>query len=160
MKTYFEKMKQSKLLRLYDSLAPQTKAVVNLGFPFLVIDGIHYYTAGSTIAFSLPILLLIFLYCGMTAARFAYLANEDLDRLPSIGFRAGMQLWFLSTILNAALAIVIGAASLGMTTLLGIPYLLFCGPVLFLLSGFLGWVGAYLSKLYYQRMKFIEENKF
>jgi len=72
-------------------------------------------------------------------------------QLPHQGFNAGIKLWLISTVINALIAVIIGTASLGLTVLLGLPYMLLCGPVFLVGSGLGGWFGGWLSKNYHQR---------
>lgn len=143
--------RKSGLYRLWSSFSPGTRAALVLLLPYTMVDAVHYYTAGTALVFSLPIILLIYLYCGVIAGRFAKKAGYEEERITQQGLMAGVTLWLISTIINALIAIFVGAASLGLTLVLGVPYLLLCGPVFLIASGLGGWLGANLHLVIIRR---------
>lgn len=152
MKNYSEKIQNSNVYRLYKSFSPSTKAAILLGLPYLLVDAIHYFTAGTALVFSWALLIFLFMYCGMLAAKIGYRTGIPSKELPRHGFLASSKLWVLSTILNSLVALLAGTASLGVTMLLSIPYLVLCTPFIFIVSGVCGWTGAILARSYYQRV--------
>ena len=152
MTNLFASIQKSHLARLLQSFEPSTRAALTLLIPYAIIDAMHYFTAGSALVFTTPVIIIIYLWCGFIAARISFTANGDMDQLPQQGFKAGLKLWLFSTVINALIAIAIGVASLGATLLLGIPNLLICGPVFLVGSGIIGWAGGWITKAYYRRI--------
>lgn len=142
----------SKLRRFFNSFSPSSRAALILSVPFTLIDAIHYYTAGTAIAISLPLLLVIYLACGFLAARFSIAEGQSETQARKSGFSAGIKLWATSTIINTLVSVFAGTLSLGLTLVLGIPYLLLCGPVLLALGGLAGWLGALINVSIHRRL--------
>ena len=151
MQKEMNKPQDGTLYRLFYSFTPASRAVISLAIPFTIVDAIHYYTAGTALIFSFPILVLIYLYCGAKAARLAYVENQDIDSLAHIGRSAGLRLWLTSTVINTFIAVIMGFASLGFTLLGGAVHLCLFAPFHALASGLLGWLGAKLFQQYYKR---------
>lgn len=142
MNEFTSSLQNSGINRFWSSLAPSTRAALALALPYTLVDAVHYYTAGSALVFSLPILIILYLWCGALAARFSSAGGHAADQWPTHGFKAGITLWLISTLVNALIAVLVGVASLGLTLALGVPYLLLCGPVFLVISGLGGWLGA------------------
>lgn len=128
--------------KFWKSFNPSTRAALALALPYTLVDAVHYFTAGSALVFSFPILIILYLWCGALAARFSAADGNAAVQWPPSGFKAGITLWFISTLVNALIAVLVGVASLGLTVTLGVPFLLLCGPVFLVASGFGGWLGA------------------
>jgi hypothetical protein len=130
----------------YSSLPPGILAALILAVPFMVIDFFNYYTAGTVLVFSGPILALIYIGCGALAAYLSGRRGHRSTEFVYTGATAGLSLWLASTIVNTVVSLVIGAASLGVTLLFGIPYLCLCAPFQLVLGGVLGMLGGFLYK--------------
>ncbi len=128
--------------KFWNSFSPSTRAALTLALPYTLVDAVHYFTAGSALVFSFPILIILYLWCGALAARFSAADGNTAVQWPPSGFKAGITLWFISTLVNALIAVLVGVASLGLTVALGVPYLLICGPIFLVASGLGGWLGA------------------
>lgn len=131
---------------IFSSLPPGTLAALILAVPFMVVDFFNYYTAGTVLVFSGPILALIYTGCGALAAYLAGQRGRRSSEFAFIGATAGLSLWLASTIVNTVVSLVIGVASLGVSLLLGIPYLCLCAPFQLLMGGLLGMLGGFLYK--------------
>jgi len=152
MNTEMNKPQDSPFYRLFYSFTPASRAVIIFAIPFTLVDAIHYFTAGTALIFSFPILVLIYLYCGAQGAKLAFLDNQDLDTLPRVGRSAGLRLWLTSTVINTLLAVILGFASFGFTLLGGAAYLCIFAPLHALGSALLGWLGAWLYQQYHKRI--------
>jgi hypothetical protein len=144
-------LKGSRAAIFFNSFSPSSKAALIFAIPFTIVDAIHYYTAGTALVLSLPVVILIYLSCGFLAGRLTFQENKDYSGLSKIGATAGMKLWMLSTIINLVIGIVIGVSSLGLTLLLGIPYLITCAPVLLIGGAILGYYGGSIFIFLHQR---------
>jgi hypothetical protein len=142
MNTEMNKSNGSSISRLFFSFTPASRAVILFAVPFTLVDALHYYTAGTALIFSLPIVIIIYLYCGAQAAKFAHLDGQDLEALPRIGRSAGLRLWLTSTVINTLLAIILGFASFGFSLLGGAAYLCLFAPLHAIGSALVGWLGA------------------
>jgi hypothetical protein len=142
----------SSLHRLYKSFSPASRAVIILSIPFTLIDAIHYFTAGAALLISFPFLVVIYLICGGLAARFAYQESKDTTRLPRIGLSAGWKLCLTSTVINVLISIILGLASLGVSTLSGAFAFCLYVPFHALVSILVGWTGGWLYRQYVQRL--------
>ena len=130
----------------FSSLPPGIAAALILAVPFMVVDFFNYYTAGTALIFSGPVLALIYTACGALAAYLAGQRGHRSGEFAYTGAMAGLSLWLASTIVNTIVSLVIGAASLGATLLVGIPYLCLCAPIQLLMGGLLGMLGGFLYK--------------
>ena len=141
----------SRITTYFSNLVPSTKAALILAIPFTILDAVHYYTAGTALIISLPLMLLVYLFCGALAGIFVNDSNKDRSDFIKIGVVAGLKLWFLSTTINTLISVIIGASSLGMTIFLGIPYLCLCAPFFLISSGFLGGLGGFVDTFFRPR---------
>jgi hypothetical protein len=145
------KLQNSTLKNLYDSFSPASQAAILFAVPFTLVDAIHYYTAGSALIFSIPLLVLIYLLCGALAAKFACQDEQELSKLPGVGRSAGVRLWLTSTLINTLLAVIVGLTSLGITLLGGAVYLCLFAPLHALGSALIGWIGGWIYQQYIKR---------
>jgi len=152
MNQVMDKLHDSSLYKLYNSFSPASRAAILFAVPFTIVDAIHYFTAGTALIFSFPILILIYLYCGSVAARIAYPSEQDASNLPRIGRSSALRLWLTSTVINTLLMIILGFASLGITLLSGVFYLCLFVPFHVLGSALSGWVGGWLYQQYIHRI--------
>jgi hypothetical protein len=134
----------------FSSLPPGVRAAIIFAIPFMAIDFFNYYSAGTALALSAPLLIIFYAGCGALGAKFA----ADQGRTPSeflfIGATAGLALWLASTVVNTIISLIIGAASLGTTLLLGIPYLCICAPIQLIGGGLMGSLGGFLYGLFHK----------
>lgn len=133
---------QSWFVKLWQSFPTSTKAALTLALPYTLVDAVHYYTAGTALVFSLPILVIFYLLCGGLAARIARHEGKEEDVWSRIGLGAGIRLWAISTLFNSLVAIIMGSTSLGLTLVLSVPYIFLCAPFSLIGSGLSGWIGA------------------
>jgi hypothetical protein len=143
MSESFYRLRVSGAARFYNSLAPSTRAALIFSIPFTIVDAIHYYTAGTAVVISLPIVLLVYLVCGVVAAKLALHLVLTQSEIIREGMLAGIKLWGISTLINTIISLIVGAASLGATLFLGIPYLCLCAPVYAVGGALTASVGSY-----------------
>lgn len=142
---------RSRAATFFNNLSPSSKAALVFALPYIIVDAIHYYTAGTALFISFPIVLAIFLLSGVLAGKFAHDDRKDRSEFIRVGAVAGLKLWFLSTLVNTLISLIVGAASLGMTIFLGIPYLCLCAPFFLITSGVLGGLGSFLFTIFAPR---------
>jgi len=140
------------LHHFYSTFSPASKAVILFVIPFTIIDAVHYYTAGSMLIVSFPLLAIIYLAIGMVSAKIAYQEGENIQNLPKVGRSAGLRLWLISTILNTIISIALGFASLGGTMVSGIFYLCLFAPFHAIGSMLVGGLGGWLYKNFVSRL--------
>ncbi len=148
MKTKFDSLSETRIGYFARGLSPSTRAALALALPFTLVDSLHYLTAGTAMAFSLPVLLLIYLGCGMLAGLFA---RSGGGAGAANGAWAGAKLWLISTLVNTFVGLLAGVVSLGATLLLGVPYLLLCAPVSLALGALAGAAGEALFGWFWRR---------
>lgn len=148
MKTKFDSLSETRIAFFLRSLSPSTRAALALALPFTLVDSLHYLSAGTALAFSLPVLLLIYLGCGMLAGLFT---RSGSGVGSGSGAWAGAKLWLISTLANIFVGLLAGALSLGATLLLGVPYLLLCAPVSLVLGALAGAAGEALFGWFWRR---------
>ena len=152
MNQVMTKLKESSLVNLYESFTPASRAVILFAIPFTMVDAVHYYTAGTTLIFSFPLLALFYLLCGGLAAKIAYQDARDAAKLPTAGRSAGLRLWRTSTVINTLIAVILGFVSLGATLLGGAVYLCLFAPFHAIGSALIGWFGGWLYQQYLRRI--------
>lgn len=121
------------------------RAAAIFSIPIIVADFFNYYSAGTSLIVSGPILLLLYLGCGALAAYFAAGTGQGGVFAGTV---AGFMLWGTSTLINVAVALLAGFFSFGGTLLLGVPYLCICGPFHLIAAGTAGALGAGLFTLF------------
>ena len=132
----------------WDGLAPNIKANLILLLPFIFADFFNYYSAGAALIVSGPILLLIYLGGGALCAHFALQQGREASEQPGLGAITGAGLWLGSTVVNTVIGLLLGTLSLGVTLLLGLPYLCLCAPVHLVGGALAGALGAWLYTLF------------
>ena len=130
---------------------PNVQAVLIFALPFIVVDFFNYYSAGTALALSTPILAILYAGCGALAGKFASARSESTPNFLVSGALAGLFLWLVSTLVNTIISLIVGAASLGATLLLGIPYLCLCAPVQLIGGGLMGALGGFIFSIFYKR---------
>ena len=120
----------------------QVKAALIFTLPFIIVDFFNYYSAGTALAISCPILFLLYAGCGALATRFSSSQGARATNSPVVGAAAGALLWLISTIVNTIISLILGTASLGSTLILGIPYIICCAPLSLFMGAFAGGAGA------------------
>lgn len=148
MNQFLNKIQGSTLSGLYISFTPASKAAILFAIPFTIIDATHYLTAGTALIFSFPLLVLIYLLCGVLAAKIAHQEELEIKMLPGTGRSAGMRLWLTSTVINTSISVLLGFTSLGLTLLGGAFYLCLFAPLHALGSALVGWLGGWLYQQY------------
>lgn len=146
-------LQNSKVAVFFNSFSAGTRAALLFAIPFTLVDSLHYYTAGTAIVFSLPLLFVFYLLCGFLAARLQIAAGGNYGQAARQGFWSGIRLWCFSTLVNTFISLLVGAFSLGLSLVLGIPYLLLCAPVLLVLGAFVGLLGASLCTFFDRRTR-------
>jgi len=124
------------------NLPPVIRAAAICAIPFIIADFFNYYSAGTALVLSLPILALIYAGCGALASKFEMEEGGSVSGVLYTGAKAGLTLWLTSTIVNIFISLIIGAASFGTTLLLGVPYLCLCAPLQLLGGGIMGALGG------------------
>jgi len=125
-------------------------APIILSVPFIVVDFFNYYSAGTALAFSTPVLAILYAACGALAGKLAADREGSNPNFVVIGATAGIALWLASTVVNTIISLIVGAASLGTTLLLGIPYLCLCAPLQFIGGGLMGAFGGFIYSLFHK----------
>jgi hypothetical protein len=127
----------------FSSIPPMVKSALIFAIPFTILDFFNYYTAGSALILSCWILAILYGACGFLAAKFAK-GSDGMNQSIHNGLLAALLLWLFSTSVNTIIAIVIGAASVGATLILGFPYLCCVAPTQLIFSGLLGTLGGFI----------------
>ena len=70
---------------------PQLRAALLISVPFIAADFFNYYSAGTALVLSLPVLALLFLACGALAGKFA--ADDGRSDLVFVGATSALILW-------------------------------------------------------------------
>ncbi len=151
MNQVMNKFQGSPLSGLYNSFTPASRSAILFAIPFTVVDAIHYYTAGTALIFSLPLVVLIYLLCGALAVKIAHQEGQEMKVLSSIGRSAAVRLWLTSTVINTLISVLLGFTSLGLTLLSGAFYLCLFAPLHALGSALVGWLGGWLYQQYVLR---------
>ena len=137
----------SKPRSFFKTLPPSMRAALIFGIPFIAVDFFNYYSAGSALVLSLPVLGLLYAGCGALSSKFAAddrVAGGDFAKYGALG---GLSLWLTSTVFNTLVSLIIGAASLGVTLLLGVPYLCLCAPLQLVGGALMGAIGGFCYSL-------------
>lgn len=132
------------------SIPGPVRAALIVSVGLLILNGITFLTAGTGAALSIPLLGLVYLGCGILAARLDATAGTNRTSVAA-GATGGAALWVISFLTNLLLTLLLGAPSLGISLLVGIPYLCLCSPVEFLLGGILGSFGGLIYGLFSSR---------
>lgn len=122
-----------------------------LALPFMAVDFFNYYSAGTALVISFPVLCLLYAGCGALAGFFTARKGGDPSTFALTGAFSGLALWLASTVVNTIIALILGTASLGTTLLLGVPYLCLCAPFQLFGGGLLGALGGFLFGLFWRR---------
>lgn len=147
MSDYFGDEDFGGALGFWEGLPPGVRAATLFAIPFTAVDILNYFSAGTALVLSLPVLALMYAGCGALGARYAGDDGYDSSEFPFVGATAGLSLWFTSTIVNTAISLIVGTATLGATLLLGLPYLCLCAPAQLVGGGLLGALGGVVYRL-------------
>ena len=131
----------------FSSMPPYVLAALIFALPFMVVDFFNYYTAGSALVLSTPVLAILYAACGFLTGKLAAGRDGSAPNFLVIGAIAAVLLWLLSTVINTIISLIVGAASLGTTLLLGIPYLCLCAPLQLIGGGLMGGLGGFIYSL-------------
>lgn len=121
---------------------PSIRAALIFALPFGIVDFFNYYSAGVAIAISCPIMILMYAGCGAVAFKLSTDGDVSSGNPMVAGALAGACLWLISTVVNSLISLILGTVTVGMTLILGVPYILCCAPGFLLLGGCLGALGA------------------
>lgn len=146
MSDYFDNDSSAGIGGFLAARSPALRAAMIVAVPFMVADFFNYYSAGSALILTFPLLFIMYAGCGALAARFA--AQDGRSDFFYVGASAGLFLWFVSTLVNTIIALVIGAASLGVTLLAGVPYLCLCAPIQLVGGGLTGAIGGFIYSIF------------
>lgn len=124
----------------YGRIPPSLLAALIFAIPFMIVDFFNYYSAGTALALALPIQFVLYVGVGALAGKFT--ASRGSNNFIKNGAIAGISLWLISTVVNTIIALIVGAASLGSTLLLGLPYLCLCAPFGLIGSLLVGGLGG------------------
>jgi hypothetical protein len=138
----------SGVVTFFSGLHPSIRAALLFAIPFIVVDFFNYYSAGTALVLSLPVLAILYGACGALACKFAAGQGRTSSDFLWIGTVGGLALWLASTVVNTVISLIIGAASLGITLFLGIPYLCLCAPFQLIGGGLMGMLGGFLYGLF------------
>jgi len=134
----------------FSSIPPSILAALIFAIPFIAVDFFNYYSAGSALVLSLPILAILYAASGALAGFLATKQGKTATGFPLTGALAGLSLWLTSTVVNTIIGLIIGTASLGFTLLLGIPYLCLCAPFQLIGGGLMGALGGFIYGLFHR----------
>lgn len=141
----------AKPVRLWNSFSPSTRAALLLSLPFILADAVHYYTSGTDLIVSLPLLIISYLICGALAAFFSIQTYGTLAHPVRAGAGAGIKLWLLSTVVNTLVSFFLGLITLGFAIIMAVPWLL-CAPLNLGLAAGGSTLGALIYRWYYHRV--------
>jgi hypothetical protein len=131
----------------WEGLPPGVRAATLFAIPFTAVDILNYFSAGTALALSLPVLALMYAGCGALGARYAGNDGHESSEFPFVGATAGLSLWLTSTVVNTIISLIVGTATLGSTLLLGLPYLCLCAPAQLVGGGLIGALGGLVYRL-------------
>ena len=146
MNTLINAYMETPIYHFFDRFSPATKAALWFAAPLIILDTIQYASAGTSLVYSLPFIMLLYFLCGRQAAKISFRQEMNTKKLTRVGASACERLWLLSTFANTLLALLLGGASLGWTILGGTAYLCLFGPVHAILAGISGWTGAWFYR--------------
>lgn len=145
------KIQETFIYKFYRSFSPASRAAILFTIPFTILDAVHYFTAGSALIFSFPLVIAIYLLCGMLAANIARQEGQEYHELPKNGKNAAFRLWIVSTAINLLISLLLGFTTFGIGFLGGLLYLCLLGPFHALGSAVIGWIGAWLYQQLHKR---------
>lgn len=127
--------------------SPTVRAAVFFAIPFIIADFFNYFSAGTALIITFPLLMIFYCGCGALAAKFS---NESgAAGTPAYsGAIAGLWLWGVSLGVNTIIGLVLGTVTLGATLLLGLPYICICGPIQLIGGALLGAFGGFLYGMF------------
>ncbi|MBN1874683.1 MAG: hypothetical protein JXA33_10670 [Anaerolineae bacterium] len=128
----------------WKQLPPSVRAALSFALPFILADFFNYYSAGTALAISLPLLIILYIACGALSGKFSADDGRPSSEYLRSGALAGLTLWLLSTVTNTLLSLIVGTLSLGITLVMGVPYLCLCAPVQLIGGGLFGGLGGLL----------------
>jgi len=146
MNQVMDGIENSSMMRVYRSFSPAARAALLFAVPFTVFDALHYYTAGTALIFSAPLLIVVYMLCGAHAAKLARRAGASDHSWAAAGRSAGVRLWLISTTINTLVSLLLGFASLGRALASGAFYLCLFAPFHLVGSALAGWLGGWLYR--------------
>lgn len=113
------------LKRTWSSLHPAVRSAMLMWAFLLVIALLNSFTAGTSLLFSYPIQLMLYVGNGYLAGRFALNDGRHSSELVRIGAVAGFIAWILPPVYY----IVLGLMPSGLGNLMGLGALFLCGSI-------------------------------
>lgn len=131
----------------FSRLPAPVRAALAVAIGLLILNVITFITAGSGAAISLPLQALVYLGSGVLGARFG--ADDHDGREPIVnGALAGLTLWGFSFLIDIVLTLLLSVPSLGISLVVGVPYLCLCGPTELVGGTIIGSFGGFLYSLF------------
>jgi len=127
----------------FSRLPAPVRAALLVVIGLLILNTITFITAGTGAAVSLPLMALVYLGCGVLGAAFGVDAHDGRTPVVS-GAMAGLTLWLFSFLIDILLTVLLSAPSLGVSLVVGVPYLCLCGPTELFIGAILGSFGGLL----------------
>ena len=146
MRELTNRFRETAVFRLYRSFSPASRAAILLTIPFTLVDAIHYYTAGTALVVSFPLVILVYLVCGITAGRMATRDDPTADKLFRVGGMAAFRLWLTSTVINVLISVLLGFVTVGATVVATTAYLCLSAPLHAMASWVIGGTGGWLHQ--------------
>lgn len=128
-------------------LSPPVRAAVIVSVVMLVLNLITFLTGGAGLALSLPLQLIVYGICGGLAAKFNVDDQGSASHIVA-GAISGLVLAGISFLVNVILTLILGAPSLGISLVVGVPYLCLCGPLQVIFGGLLASFGGFVYGLF------------
>ncbi len=132
---------------MFTTLPPNLRAAALFAVPFIAVDFFNYFSAGTALVISLPILALLYAGCGMLGAKFARESGGGVSSAYT-GALTGLTLWAISLAVNVVIGLILGTLTLGATLFASVPYLCLCGPFQLIGGGLMGAAGGWLYQYY------------
>lgn len=132
----------------FSRLPAPARAALVVAIGLLILNTITFITAGSGAVISLPLQALVYLGCGVLGAMFG--ADDEDGRTPVVnGAMAGLTLWGISFLVDILLTLFLSVPSLGISLVVGVPYLCLCGPTELIIGSIIGSFGGFLYGLFH-----------
>lgn len=125
---------------------PATQAALIFTVPFLIVDTINYFTGGTAIVLSGPILGLLYFGCGFYAAKLAHQKGQSYT--PLLGISTALILTILSFVVYGLFTLFSGIFTIGFSLIFGLPFLICLGPIKLVLGLIAGALGTLTYSLF------------
>jgi hypothetical protein len=101
----------------FKRIPPSFVAALLVAVPFIAVDAFNYYSAGTALVLSLPVLAILYVVCGVLSGKLYAQRGGSSSGMLMTGAIAGVSLWIISTTINTLLGLAVGTLTLGMTLL-------------------------------------------